>query len=984
MELRLCASCGLALAPGSERAPGCTREPCEPTIRIKSPRWLVGQRFGPYRIDALIGSGGMGAVFRATHEGLNRAVALKVLAPDFELETKLGLFQREAKLLAELDHPHIVRVHDCAIAPVGLAYLVMELVEGETLAQWIASWPHGAPIERWLPIASAMGDALAHAHAHGVIHRDLKPDNVMLGLDPPRTLKLLDFGISKALPAATRTQTPTLAGTGVMLGTPAYAAPEQLAGESVSAATDQYALALVCAELISGRPWRDPNATPLELLRCSLRGALEVRELNTREPVRAALERALAADPAARFASVSAFLGALEGSDSVTPAPPTRRMGAPVSEPRGGRKRWRAAALITLAAVLLGALWMALLLRAPNDSALLHPLKPHQSLRAFADDATKSLGIDALAVLGHDAASGQALLRTSSGFGAIGLNAAALPTLVSPKPVQRFLASAERGASGASLAAIDERGVLRWWSVDGQSSDAVIDGLAPAARCTIDFSGAFALCVDEERVEWLALNGAVRRETLTAWRDGRIAGDRLVGVDRAGRLQVSALADPTAVLTTGHTVSTLREASALPGLALIALLDGAERILIVDVLSQRTVADLTINGDPLALQWVPDAPSLLIVGRFGVQRWRPNEGLAALNDGAASDDRFSDARFLINPNYLGLLALDRSRGALKSYDYGQTPVASLGPTLHHHWSRSFVGARDVVYRSYADGLIERVDGARVRSVQAHSADPQQLLEIGTALFSASAEPLLKRFATASLTPNGERAFPGSRIVGLERATENLQVIQADGRVSTLDPNTLAVLATDQIRIAGAAADIVSVSFAESINTHALRLADGRVCMRRSSETARCTRPDASPLGRLTALGNSGYALLRQVDSRRLLLLDLRAPALFELPLFAAMSRNVAVVDDEQFYVATLGMLLNYRLTRTADGLRVAVRGEVRTDLFYDSVAWRPSSRTLLTGWRQREGFRAAILAADALSTRLVQDQALVPLPLPFE
>src|SRR4029450_12097131 len=169
-----------------------------------------GSRLGPYEVTALIGEGGMGKVWRARHTALNRDDALKVLPDGFASDPdRLARFQREAQVLASLNHPNIAHVYGLEEAD-GVQALVMELVEGPTLADRIEQGP--IPFDEALPIARQIANALEAAHEHGIIHRDLKPANVKLRLDS--TVKVLDFGLAKsfeptALPRAL-TESPTV------------------------------------------------------------------------------------------------------------------------------------------------------------------------------------------------------------------------------------------------------------------------------------------------------------------------------------------------------------------------------------------------------------------------------------------------------------------------------------------------------------------------------------------------------------------------------------------------------------------------------------------------------------------------------------------------------------------------------------------------------------------------------------------------------
>jgi eukaryotic-like serine/threonine-protein kinase len=228
-----------------------------------------GSRLGPYEIVSPLGAGGMGEVYRARDTKLNRDVALKVIPDTFALDPdRVARFTREAQVLASLNHPHIAAIYGFEDSGKTHA-LVLELVEGETLADRIARGP--LPLDEALPIARQICEALEAAHEPGIIHRDLKPANIKI--TPEGVVKVLDFGLAKLTdpahaPAANVSWSPTLTspalmtGVGVILGTAAYMSPEQAKGRPADKRSDLWAFGCVLYEMLTGtRPFDGEDVT---------------------------------------------------------------------------------------------------------------------------------------------------------------------------------------------------------------------------------------------------------------------------------------------------------------------------------------------------------------------------------------------------------------------------------------------------------------------------------------------------------------------------------------------------------------------------------------------------------------------------------------------------------------------------------------------------------------------------------------------------
>jgi serine/threonine protein kinase/tetratricopeptide (TPR) repeat protein len=292
-----------------------------------------------YQLRREIGAGGMAVVYEADDLRHARRVAVKVVRPDVVSAAVIERFQREIAMAAQLSHPHIVPLFDSGVEGTTL-FFVMPLIEGETLRDWFGRVPR-LPLGDVVRLAEQLGSALQYAHLHGVVHRDVKPENIMC---TSGGAMLADFGIARdADRAATGVTT-----TGGFVGTPRYASPEQLKGTSdTGSATDQYALACLLFEALAGRPpFVAANHADLVVAHVTAPPpALREFRSDASPAMEAALLRAMAKSPEARFPDVAAFAAAFVGAGDAAWTPP----------PRSRRLVWTAAALVTVTSGL--ALW---------------------------------------------------------------------------------------------------------------------------------------------------------------------------------------------------------------------------------------------------------------------------------------------------------------------------------------------------------------------------------------------------------------------------------------------------------------------------------------------------------------------------------------------------------------------------------------------------------------------------------------------------
>ena len=265
-----------------------------------------------YKVENEIGRGGMSVVYRARDARLNRTVAIKVLPPELAYDPAIRMrFTREAQTSAQLAHPHIVPIYDVGERE-GVAYFVMAYIAGGNLSSLLARTPR-APLDETRRLLREIADALHYAHQRGVVHRDIKPDNILLDADSGRAL-VTDFGIARAVEAGGR-----LTMTGIAVGTPAYMSPEQAMGErEIDGRSDIYALGVLAYQMLTGRlPFSGGNSMALLLKHVNERPR-PIVELRPDVPkaVRDAVERAMMKDPDDRWPTAAALFEALSSGES--------------------------------------------------------------------------------------------------------------------------------------------------------------------------------------------------------------------------------------------------------------------------------------------------------------------------------------------------------------------------------------------------------------------------------------------------------------------------------------------------------------------------------------------------------------------------------------------------------------------------------------------------------------------------------------------
>jgi serine/threonine protein kinase len=345
---RFCSNCG---TPSGELAPVAPLD-ANDELRQRLARTLAGR----YEITRLLGRGGMAVVFLAQDLVLERQVAIKVLPPDLSHDPRLiPRFQQEAKTAAKLDHPNIIPIYRVD-SEAGLNYFVMKYVSGSSLEQLLEQGP--LPVEKARRVLREAALALGHAHTRGIVHRDVKPANIMLEGDG--RVVLTDFGISKALEGGS-----ALTGTGNIIGTPHYMAPEQAKGLSVDGRADQYALAVVGYQILTGKQPFEGSSHSI-LYKHVFEPPPRIFEIRPEVPADLceALDRALSKEPDQRFATMEDFAAAMSG-ERIGPrtvvSAPIKSVSKSTTEGKSRRRlvQW-SVITIGLCLALGGAAWAAL------------------------------------------------------------------------------------------------------------------------------------------------------------------------------------------------------------------------------------------------------------------------------------------------------------------------------------------------------------------------------------------------------------------------------------------------------------------------------------------------------------------------------------------------------------------------------------------------------------------------------------------------
>lgn len=984
MEIRRCTNCGtIAVVAGAIR---CAK--CEGRLELGDERELLGRRLGSYTLIEVLGAGGMGVVFRARHETLERDAAVKLLLPGETAESAHRRFLNEARLLAGLRHPNVVAAYDFAETDWGAPYLVLELLEGRSAEALLADCR--ARGESGLPpavVAAILADAVAGldaAHAAGIVHRDLKPANLFVCSEGGRAVtKVIDFGIARA--EFSDSEATRLTASSAVVGTPLYLAPEQLRHEATGPACDQYALALTACELLCGVAVRE-GLTLAQILRFEIAEPVPVRERfpDLGGATARALERATEPDPARRHEDLAAFLDALalpaaaRGADELL-----ERVTASVEPKLGDRERSSA---------------VASRLERSRTTAATAPVRRRRRMRLGRRAVRAAVVLAAVVAVGLGVFAALRLSRGSrpsaAGSGADAGDAPAhthrLPgPLAAPADGQRILTETGNawvvGSPGAwTLLAREGGGSTRIaWPAGTAILGATADGalwarkanrlvaIDPAQAGERERGGRWlepwasaapeALAVSP-RGDYVALAGGAGLEVAAITPEGprpkfrvptaasatgrrRIAltDQQLAVAETEGSLALYRLADGALLWRLpfpDHQLTALALADGLPWLAVGGAV-GEVRVLAVA--DGHEVARVPRAGRVESLLWLPDRPTLAIGHDRGLRLWRPDGSLA----GAVEEVEGVGS---CNSLHLGLSALgclDASRAKLERIEYGAAPVRQrvvLGDAEGWAAIASPAGsAAPAVYVGSSDGAIHRYDLKTGESTErrVHDAGVTALALDGDRLASASDDRTLAVWKLPAMEVQFRSRAHDYLVNALDLAAGSLWSASSDRTVKRWSwPGLEELESIDVGRATGLPAELHALSVDAAgdriwLGTWAGFAARLDRQAGAAAERWRATKTEvASRAGyRWVVLPGIQARVLLGIDPAELVLFDESRGRVARLPTFGRPLYGLAAAGDHSFWSTGAATVLRFDLARDASGaIGWTVRSTIATSL----------------------------------------------------
>ncbi|AVP98947.1 hypothetical protein C7S18_17980 [Ahniella affigens] len=773
MEIRLCTDCGHWSERGKTR---CGR--CGGAITLADEVSLLGQELGRYRLQSVIGCGGMGIVFAAEHLGLGREVAIKALLPELDHADIIERFQREARLLAGLRHPHIIEIFDFDISSQGMPFYVMERLHGLSFGQALARVGRPLRLTELSLVFVSVARALDYAHRQQIIHRDLKPENVYLAHGELSTVvKLLDFGIAKRL--TKDNQQSRLTETGAVLGTPLYLSPEQLADEPLGPASDQFALGLMFAECLIGAPVRGQQS-PTQMLRLAMQGdVLDAGQWQAiPDACRAALRRALAFAPDARFPNCLMFIEALElerepidtawieslglgqsrlvptpapattaldrlpdADDNrpmalTTPAPAVTRAPTPVTRQSQGpnatvvaakaqarpRRWWLALTGMLVLAVFVG--WYGWSRSGTGDAPWTQgavQVRPGPSLTLPADAGYLVGLLDA-----------EAYFESSNGHYVLSLDDD-LPISAVPSS-ERIL-----GASEQDELFVQQGNTVSLRAPRGGDQKTLATVPDDASWIRLDPEGTWLAYVQGDAVHWFATKSpaAVRSHPLLrasvqfmAVRDGQL----LLARYQPNDVLILELATGETRFSTRTDVNRVFDMAWQPTLNRLAICGFSPIVEIFDLTRPDRPVRLTVPTQCQAALWIPEGPTLLLRADRSLVRWSEQAQATMPWPGKVGSAGAILARFVARDGRVWLYEPELHR--LQQIELGPEHLQTLNaPTGVEPWDLA-VG-QDAVYLGLSNGLLVAIEPQGTRTLSVHDAGITDLIDAGDRLASAS-------------------------------------------------------------------------------------------------------------------------------------------------------------------------------------------------------------------------------------------------------
>ena len=681
MELRVCTGCQ-RVVPGETHCPECGK-----ALTLASPDFFLGRSFGKYNLEKVLGVGGMGVVYLAEQRTLLRKVALKLVLPQHDDTVFRRRFLREARVLAELRHPNIVEVFDFDVNEWGLPFYVMEYLEGQTLREMLEERGRLKPTEV-VGIMREVAAGLGSVHRHGIVHRDLKPENIFLAdFDGGRVAKVLDFGIAKAQGPGNETH---LTQTGLVVGTINYLAPEQLLDGAIGPATDQYALALVVAELLTGKAVR-AGKTMARIISEEIDRPADVQPLvgmGFHKGFSDAIKRATAPDPGMRFTDIEAFIdsvgiaaeGHSESDDGLTIASSAGQRpkgGIPTVSDRPSRtsrtpstevpfRHWWIAAAVVFALVIVTSVFFAFRYQpASGEGARVAMLDVEREI---------PVALDVNRILSY-----RNEILTLGGMGGL-----ILQEEVSDLPPTRLSIDPKAilGVTPDGFLVIREADEVLLRESDGGESESWADGLPAGVEVTASPDTRFLVSRIENGLNVFRLDFQHFRQAFSIElgyeAEAVGVGNRLLVIVGGGRLQVWSLDEQVLKYDQPFTELSVTALAVNDDADLVAVGGWFDHVVVIDISEKTSHRIPRRQGatQDLDLIFLPAGRTLAIGERGGITLWRPGDGVIDQWDHPDSDisDMCVDSGRLLALDRKNHMVLVLSLGGMTSgqvVDFGE-------------------------------------------------------------------------------------------------------------------------------------------------------------------------------------------------------------------------------------------------------------------------------------------------------------------------